>query len=75
MQLAQCFCPSFKEAGDVLQLTLTPAQLCHIIGEAPQGGQILIDANCYADISNSLASIAGKVAPKPDLETLASLQK
>ncbi len=53
---------------------IAAVQLCHVIGEAPQGGQILIDANCYADISNSLAAIASKVAPKPDLETLSSLQ-
>lgn len=37
------------------------------MGEAPQGGQILIDANTYAEISNSLAAIAKTVPSKPDM--------
>ena len=49
-------------------------QLAHVIGEAPQGGQILIDATCFSEVSNNLTGIARKVLPRPDYEALASYQ-
>lgn len=45
-------------------------QLAHVIGDAPSGGQILISAACYQEISNSLAEIAEKLPAKPDYEIL-----
>jgi len=50
-------------------------QLCHVIGEAPQGGQILIDPYCYSEIANNLALISRNVPHKPDYDQLTTLQQ
>ena len=53
-----------------LCLMLMTVQLAHVIGDAPQGGQVLIDPLCYSAISNALAEIAKRIPLRPDHDAL-----
>ena len=45
-------------------------QLTHVIGEVPQGGQVLIGPLCYSAISNGLAEIEKRLPLRPDYDAL-----
>ena len=53
-----------------LCLILVAVQLTHVIGEVPQGRQVLIGPICFAAISNGLSEIAKRVPLRPDNDAL-----
>ena len=52
------------------QVLVRPVQLVHNLGEAPLGGQILVDAPTFNAINNLLPQLGQEADPHPDYEAI-----